>query len=309
MGKGLESRFEDYSKVMVAALSHADRATPARWYLRGLMLPGGRKSVEPLAARVHPQDVRSAHQSMHHLVADSDWSDQALLAAVAREVVPVLCEEGQGPCYWILDDTGHRKYGKHSVGVARQYCGQLGKTDNCQVAVSLSLATAEGSVPLAYRLYLPKEWTEDKKRCERAGVPAGLGFATKGEIAWEQIEAALAAGIPQGPVLVDAGYGDEAALRDRLSAHGLAYAVGIRPATAVWWGEHQPAPAPAKQDRGRPRTRVLRDPTHRPIGVRELARALPATSYRPLTWREGTGGALRSRFARVRVRAAHADRP
>ena len=309
MGKSLESRFEGYCGVMVDALSHADRATPARWYLRALMLPGGRKSVEPMAARVHPQDVRSAHQSMHHLVADSQWSDTALLAAVAREVVPVLSEAGGAPCYWVLDDTGHRKYGKHSVGVARQYCGQLGKTDNCQVAVSLSLATLEGSVPLAYRLYLPQEWAEDKKRRKRAGVPAELGFATKGEIAWEQIEAALAAGIPRGPVLVDAGYGDEAALRDRLSAHALVYAVGIRPATAVWWGEHQPAPAPAAPSRGRPRTRVLRDPTHRPIGVLELARALPAASYRTLTWREGTAAPLRSRFARVRVRAAHADRP
>ncbi len=309
MGKSLESRFEDYCDVMVDALSHADRATPARWYLRGLMLPGGRKSVEPMAARVHPQDVRSAHQSMHHLVADSDWSDTALLAAIAGQVLPVLSEARQAPCYWILDDTGQRKYGKHSVGVARQYCGQLGKTDNCQVAVSLSLATVEGSVPLAYRLYLPREWAEDKKRSERAGVPEEIAFATKGEIAWAQIEAALAAGIPRGPVLVDAGYGDEAALRDRLSAHGLVYAVGIRPATGVWWGEHQPAPAPATQGRGRPRTRVLRDPTHRPIGVRELAKALPATSYRTLTWREGTATALRSRFARVRVRVAHVDRP
>src|SRR3989338_5876453 len=115
--------------------------------------------------------------------------------------------------FWIIDDTGFRKYGKHSVGVARQYCGQLGKTENCQVAVSLSLATVEGSVPLDYRLYLPEEWTEDKARCKRAGVPKGIAFATKGEIAWGQIEAALAAGIPRGPVLMDAGYGDEAALR------------------------------------------------------------------------------------------------
>ncbi len=113
-----------------------------------------------------------------------------------------------------MDDTGFRKYGKHSVGVARQYCGQLGKTENCRVAVSLSLATAAGSLPLGYRLYLPKEWAEDKGRCKRAGVPKEISFATKGEIAWTQIEAALAAGIPRGPVLIDAGYGDEAALRD-----------------------------------------------------------------------------------------------
>jgi len=310
MGKmNLESRFERYADVMVEALGHADRATPARWYLRGLMLPGQRKSVEPMAARVHPQDVRSAHQSMHHLVADSEWSDTALLAAVALEVVPVLSEAGQAPCFWIIDDTGYRKYGKHSVGVARQYCGQLGKTDNCQVAVSLSLATAAGSVPLDYRLYLPREWAEDKRRCKRAGVPKEIGFATKGELAWAQIEAALAAGIPRGPVLMDAGYGDEAALRDRLSAHELIYAVGIRPATAVWWDEHQPAPAPVKQGRGRRRTRVLRDETHQPIGVRELAQALPATRYRTVTWREGTNAPLCSRFARVRVRAAQGDRP
>ena len=307
MGKGLESRFERYADVMVEALGHADRATPARWYLRGLMLPGQRKSVEPMAARVHPQNVPSAHQSMHHLVADSEWSDTALLAAVARKVVPVLSQAGQVPCYWIIDDTGFRKYGKHSVGVARQYCGQLGKTDNCQVAVSLSLATADGSVPLDYRLYLPQEWTEDKGRCERAGVPKEIAFATKGEIAWTQIEAALAAGIPRGTVLMDAAYGDEAALRDRLCAHGLPYAVGIKPATAVWCDEHEPASAPVKQGRGRRRTRVLRDETHQPIGVRELAQALPSSSYRTLTWREGTNAALRSRFARVRVRAAHAD--
>jgi SRSO17 transposase len=307
MGKSLESRFERYTEVMIEALGHADRATPARWYLRGLMLPGQRKSVEPMAARVHPQDVRSAHQSMHHLVADSEWSDRALLAAVAHEVVPVLSAAGQAPCYWIIDDTGFRKYGQHSVGVARQYCGQLGKTDNCRVAVSLSLATAVGSLPLSYRLYLPKEWAEDKGRCERAGVPKEISFATKGELAWAQIEAALAAGIPRGPVLIDAGYGDEAALRDRLSAQGLIYAVGIRPATAVWWNAHRPARTPAKAGRGRPRTRVLRDETHQPLGVRELAQALPAASYRTVTWREGTNAPLCSRFARVRVRAAHAD--
>jgi SRSO17 transposase len=317
MANGLEKRFERYAETMIQALGHADRATPARWYLRGLMLPGSRKSVEPMAARVYPQDVRSAHQSMHHLVADSDWSDNALLAAVAREVVPVLTASGQEPCYWIIDDTGHRKYGRHSVGVARQYCGQLGKVDNCQVAVSLSLATAEGSLPLSYRLYLPEEWTEDKARCKGAGVPQEITFATKGEMARTQIEAALAAGIPRGPVLIDAGYGDEAGLRDWLSARELVYAAGIRPATAVWCDEHQPLPAPLKpvlslskrSGRGRPRTRLVRDETHTPISVKALAESLPRSSYRTLTWREGTNTQLRSRFARVRVRAAHANRP
>ena len=309
MGSGVESRFERYAEKMVGALGRASRATPARWYLRGLMLPGQRKSVEPMAARVHPQDVESAHQSMHHLVADSDWSDTALLAAVAHEVVPVFSQEGQAGCFWIIDDTSYRKYGKHSVGVARQYCGHLGKTENCQVAVSLSLATAEGSVPLNYRLYLPQEWSGNKKRCQAAGVPKGIGFATKGKIAWAQIEAALVAGIPRGTVLMDAAYGDEAAMRDRLTAHGLSYAVAVRPATTVWWGEHQPAPTPVKQTRGRPRTRVRRDARHPPISVLELARALPAAGFRTIEWREGTNAPLASRFARVRVRAAQGDRP
>jgi SRSO17 transposase len=306
MGSGVETRFERYAEAMVQALGPADRATPARRYLRGLMLPGSRKSVEPMAARVHPQDVRSAHQSMHHLVADSEWSDTGLLAAVAREVVPVLSESGQASCYWIIDDTGHRKYGEHSVGVARQYCGQLGKVDNCQVAVSLSLATAQGSLPLSYRLYLPEAWAKDKPRRERVGVPQHITFATKGEIARTQIEAALAAGIPHGPVLMDAAYGDEAALRDWLSAHGLVYAVGIRPATAVWCDEHEPVPAPVKQGRGRPRTRVSRDKTHQPVSVRELAKSLPRSCYRTITWREGTNAQLRSRFARVRTPIAPA---
>lgn len=308
MGSGVESRFERYADVMVQALGHADRRTPARWYLRALMLPGQRKSVEPMAARVHPQDVESAHQSMHHLVADSEWSDVALLSAVAGEVVPVLSEGGKARCFWIIDDTGFRKYGTHSVGVARQYCGQLGKTENCQVAVSLSLATAEASLPLAYRLYLPREWTEDRKRCERAGVPKHIAFATKGQLAWGQIEAALAAGIPRGTVLMDAGYGDEAALRDRLSAHGLRYAVGIKSGTTVWWAEHQPAAA-VKHTRGRPRHRVRRDERHQPISVCELAWALPAADYRTINWREGTNATLSSRFARVRVSAAQGSQP
>jgi SRSO17 transposase len=307
MGTGVEARFEAYCEVIIKTLGHADRATPAQWYLRGLMLPGERKSVEPMAARVHPEDVCSAHQSMHHLVADSDWSDAALLSAVAREVVPVLTQEAEAPCFWIIDDTGHRKYGRHSVGVARQYCGQLGKVENCQVAVSLSLATAEGSLPLAYRMYLPREWTEDKARCKRAGVPQEIGHATKGEIAWAHIEAALAANMPRGIVLMDAGY-EDAALRDRLTAHDLQYAVGIRPQTLLWWGAHQPGLTPPKQRMGRPRVRVVRDKTHQPISAIDIARALPARSYRTVTWREGTKADLTSRFARVRVRAAHGER-
>jgi len=306
MSGSIESRFEAYCKPIVEAMAHADRRRPAQWYLKGLMLSGERKSVEPMAARVCPENVRSAHQSMHHLVADAHWDDRAVLAAVAQHVVPELLKKDKR-CWWILDDTGHAKKGVHSVGVARQYCGRLGKTDNCQVAVSLSLANAHGSVPLAYQLYLPKEWTEDPPRGERAGVPHGIGFRTKGEMARGQIEAALAAGMARGVVLADAAYGDEADFRDGLIERAFDYVLGIRVATRVWWGSHQPAPAP-QITRGRPRTRLKRDAQHQPISVLELAQALPQARWRTLTWREGSNGALSSRFARVRVRAANGNR-
>ena len=310
MGLSLETRFERYCDKIVAALMHADREQPARWYLKGLMLPGGRKSVEPMAARVQPNDVRSAHQSMHHLVAEAPWSDEALLAAVAESALPKLVQDGEAVS-WIIDDTGFPKKGKHSVGVARQYCGQTGKQDNCRVAVSLSIATARSSLPVGWRLYLPREWSEDESRRDRAGVPEDIGFETKPALAMGQIEAALEAGYPRGVVLADAAYGDETAWRERLAGHGLNYAVGVRPGTTVWWGAHQPRPAApnAPRQAGRPRHRLQRDRDHRPISVAEVARALSARQWRTVSWRQGVGGALSSRFARVRVRGAHHDQP
>jgi SRSO17 transposase len=306
MSVRLESRFERYGEAVVQSLGHADRHRPAQWYMKGLMLPGERKSIEPMAARVHPENVRSAHQAMHHLVADAPWDDRAMLDAVAEQVVPELLKK-QRRCWWILDDTAHAKKGRHSVGVARQYSGRLGKTDNCQVAVSLSLANTHGSLPLDYRLYLPQEWTEDRQRCERAGVPENIEFRTKGQIARAEMEAALAAGIARGVVLADAGYGDETDFRDWLSQQQFEYVVGVRPGTSVWWGKHQPAAPPAAA-RGRPRTRAQRDARHQPIALLALARGLPPKSWRNLSWREGSNGTLSSRFARVRVRAAHRDR-
>ena len=204
MSEGIDRRFEAYCEDIGEALGHADRRAPAQWYLKGLILPGERKSVEPMAARVCPDNVRSAHQSMHHLVAAAGWSDRAVLAATARQVVPELLKTGR-QCWWILDDTSHVKKGRHSVGVARQYCGRLGKQDNCQVAVSLSLATVRGSLPLDYRLYLPREWTDDRARCDTAGVPEEIEFRSKGEIAREQIAATLAAGLAEASCWAIAG--------------------------------------------------------------------------------------------------------
>jgi SRSO17 transposase len=303
MNGSIESRFEGYCEVITQALSHADRRQPAQWYLKGLMLPGERKSVEPMAARVHPQNVRSAHQSMHHLVADADWEDRAVLGVVAKQVVPQLLQKDQ-QCWWILDDTAHVKKGQHSVGVARQYCGRWGKTENCQVAVSLSLANRHGSVPLDYRLYLPHEWTQDRLRRDKAGVPAELEFRSKVQIAREQIQTALDAGVARGIVLADAWYGNETDFRDWLSTVQVPYVLAVRANTSVWWGQYQPLQNPAASG-GRPRKRLQRDARHQPLSVLEVAHALPGKSWRTVTWRAGTKTALSSRFARVRVRAAH----
>jgi len=309
LDKRLDERFEQYGEVIAAALSHADRRLPSQWYLRGLMLPGGRKSVEPMAARVQPQNVRSAHQSMHHLVADAEWSDRALLATVAAQVLPALMKKS-AVCHWIVDDTGFAKKGTHSVGVARQYCGRLGKTDNCQVAVSLSVANEHGSLPVDYRLYLPEEWARDAARRKKAGVPDGVAFQTKTALAMEQIDGALAAGIPMGTVLADAAYGTETRWRDQLTERGLSYMVGVRSNTKVWWGSHQPAPMPPASSRGgRPRTRPIRDEAHSPLSVHEVAQSLPTSKYRQISWREGSAEKLSSRFAAVRVRAAHNSQP
>ena len=156
----LEERFTAYVEALASTLAHADRKEPFSAYCRGLILPGQRKSVEPMAARVRPEQISAAHQSLHHLVAKAAWLDDALLAAVRAQVLPAL----GAITAWIVDDTGFAKRGKHSVGVARQYCGALGKQDNCQVAVTLSVANEQASLPIAYRLYLPQAWAEDPER-------------------------------------------------------------------------------------------------------------------------------------------------
>jgi SRSO17 transposase len=300
------AEFERYMNHLCGLLGHADRRAAFIDYGRGLMLPIERKSVEPLAAHTDPWHVSSKHQSLHHMVAKADWSDEAVLGGVREWVGPAL--KLQEECYWIVDDTGFPKKGKHSVGVARQYCGQLGKQDNCQVAVSLSLASARGSLPIAYRLYLPEEWANDKARREKAGVPTEIRFATKPQIALEQIRAAKAAGVPVGVVLADAGYGTSIEFRESLSELDLRYCVGVLPQTTVWTADRAPLPPkPAKSKLGRPATRLRRAAGHEPISVKELAFELPKSAWRNIGWRDGTNTRLLSRFTALRVRAAHRD--
>src|ERR1700733_5960804 len=188
-----EARFVEYIESLAQVLGYVDRAGPLKDYCTGLLLPGERKSVEPIASIVAPWGVSAEHKSLLHFVGQSAWSDESVLAKVRELVVPAMETQGRIEA-WIVDDTGFVKKGVHSVGVARQYCGRLGKTDNCQVAVSLSIANHAASLPIAYRLYLPKEWADDAARRQKAHVPDEVKFRTKPEIALRQIRSALMAG-------------------------------------------------------------------------------------------------------------------
>src|SRR6202166_2786941 len=210
-GKDSEARFAAYVEGLSSVIGHADRTGPLRDYCTGLMLPGERKSVEPMAARTAPARTAAQHQSLLHFVGVASWSDEKMLAKVREMVLPAI--EGHGRIEaWIIDDTSFPKQGTHSVGVHHQYCGQLGKQANCQVAVSLSIANHFASLPIAYRLYLPQAWSKDAARRKKAHVPRAIKFKTKPQIALEQIGAAHAAGVPRGAVLLDASYGSNKAL-------------------------------------------------------------------------------------------------
>ena len=299
-------RFSAFVDGLISVIGHAARAKPLRDYCTGLMMPCDRKSVEPMAAMTAPDRTAAQHQSLLHFVGQGDWSDQQVLAKVREMVLPDI--ERHGPIEaWIIDDTGFPKKGRHSVGVARQYCGQLGKQDNCQVAVSLSLANHHASLPVAYRLYLPKEWATDRQRRRKAGVPKEVTFKTKPAIALDHLRFACAAGLPRGVVLMDAGYGTDTALRENITALGLSYVAGIQPQTSVWAAGPGPRPPKTWSGSGRPPKLLRRDSKHRPISVKKLAIGLPAHAWRKITWREGTAERLSSRFARIRVRPAHRD--
>src|SRR4051795_9204588 len=275
-----EARFAAFIEALVDIIGHVDRAAPLRDYCTGLLMPAERKSVEPIAAVTAPSRVPAQHQSLLHFIGQSAWSDEAVLAKVRALTLPAL--ERSGPVEaWIIDDTSFPKKGRHSVGVA--------------------------SLPVAYQLYLPQDWAADLVRRRKAGVPESVTFQTKPEIALDQIRAALEAQIPRGVVLMDAGYGADTALRTGVSALGLTYVAGVQPHTSVWTRSNPPPPVKPWSGRGRPPTRLRRDPRHVPQSAREFALSLPARAWTTITWREGSLDRLTSRFARLRVRAAHRD--
>src|ERR1700730_9410218 len=194
-----ERRFDKYVEGLASVIGHADRVGPLHDYCTGLMLPGGRKSVEPLAGKTDPDRMEAQHQSLLHFIGISEWSDERVLAKVREMVLPAIERQGAIEA-WLIDDTAFPKQGRHSVGVQHQYCGQLGNQANCQVAVSLSIANHHASWPIAYRLYLPKDWAEDRARREKAHVPAAVTFKTKQQIALEQLRAARPGGAAVGGV-------------------------------------------------------------------------------------------------------------
>lgn len=296
-----EKRFEEYVHKLGEAIGHADRRAPLRAYLTGLLLSGERKSVEPLAAKIDPRHVSARRQSMRHLVASAPW-DEGRVLEVARDYALSQLERHAPVAAWVVDDTAIPKKGKHSVGVARQYCGVLGKQDNCKVAVTVSLANSTMSVPCAWRLYLPQEWSKDRRRRNACTVPTKVGFEPKWQIALDEIDRLLAEDLPRAPIVADAGYGVITQFREAIGKRGLSYAVGISKEVAVWPEGRSPLPPRPWKGVGRPPKLLRRSARHRPLSALELARELPRAKYQEIQWREGTRGKMQSRFALCRAR-------
>jgi SRSO17 transposase len=293
-----ETRFASYMAGLGSVIGQADRTGPLRDYCTGLVLPGERKSVEPMAARTAPGRTAAQHQSLLHFVGIATWSDEDVLAKVREMVLPALEKAGSIEA-WIIDDTAFPKQGKHSVGVHHQYCGQLGKQANCQVAVSLSIANHAASLPVTYRLYLPQDWIKDRARRKKAGVPKEIKFKTKPEIALEQIRWACEAGLPRGVALLDTAYGRDSRLRAGMTELGVTYVAGILPDTLMW----RPGSGPRRMDKPLNNTGRRDEPDL--VSAKEVALGLPKQAWRVVKWREGSADWLSSRFARVRVRVGY----
>jgi SRSO17 transposase len=288
-------RLDLFLMEMLAPLGRKDRRQWGGVYLRGLLLDGERKSAGAMASRLPDGN----EQSLQQFLSQSPWDWQPVWQHMAERIEHAF----PNPVAWIVDDTGFPKKGEHSVGVARQYSGTLGKTANCQIAVSLHRTDARGSSPLGFRLYLPQEWTEDPARCRAAGVPETVDFRPNWQLALALIDQALGWGLERPPVvLADAAYGEVTAFREALEERELAYAVGISKALAVW-PEPPDGAVPNGTGRGRP-TKCLRFGGQKPVSVKALALA-NQQRFRTVTWREGSHGLLRSRFWAQRVESAH----
>lgn len=281
---GMQQRLSGFMEMVGEVLgSDASRASFAT-YVHGLLSEGSRKSIEPIAARASGDEkhASAAHQSLHHFVANSPWEDAPVRLAVARYAIAAM-EKRAAVDAWILDDTGFLKQGKCSVGVQRQYTGSAGKIANCQVAVSLSVASSSAHLPIDFELFLPEAWIEDPTRRLKAKIPAAAVFKTKHELALDMIDRAALAGIPGRTILADSFYGHSQPFRDHVDLLGFDYAMGIYATDKMW-----------RVDRQGRRRGELRS-------ARDIADAIGKEKFKRCTWREGTRARLSSRFAMVRV--------
>jgi SRSO17 transposase len=292
-GEKCRKRLEQFLKDLLEPVGRSERRHWGAVYIRGLLVNGERKSIEPLAARSADGNV----QALQQFVGQSPWDWMPLWERLAKRMTAEL----EPDPVWVIDDTGFPKQGKHSVGVERQYSGTLGKVGNCQVAVSLHHVGEQGNTVLGWRLYLPESWAKDRQRRKEAAIPDEVVFKTKWQLSLDILDQVRAWGLPHRIVLADAGYGDTTEFRDELEARRLPYVVGVSPTMGVWTKAPQ-AKIPHYTGRGGPPTRY-RYGSQRPISVREAA--FQAKGWEIVRWRQGTKGWLGSRFVALRVHPSH----
>jgi len=286
LGTDGQQRLEEYFELIGDVLGLEERRASYAVYAMGLLGDGDRKSMEPIAARADPKPrrVNGQHQRIQHFITDADWNDHEVRRVAAEHAIEALLDR-EPITHWIIDDTGFLKQGTHSVGVKRQYTGSAGKVTNCQVGVSLSVATWTQHLPIDFELYLPRDWTNDRARRKEAKIPDEVVFKTKLELAMDMIDRALQNDVPPAIVLVDSAYGTSSKFRKELQKRELSYAVGVSSAMKVW----------------------QLDTSNRRVGGRTLTVAEYASKlveqgeFRRTTWREGTGGKLSAHFAARRV--------
>ena len=300
----LDRDLTEFVDDLVAGVGRIDRRSSMRSYIEGLLLDGERKSMEAMARRLvsSEAEVDPMRQRLQEVVTTSPWSHHELFSRLAGKVDAEL----PGTDALIFDDTGFPKKGVHSVGVQRQYSGTLGRVDNCQVGVSLHLASERGSSCIGMQLYVPVEWANDVERRKKAGIPDDVTFKKKWEIALDQLTASESAGVRKHVVLADAGFGDITEFRAKLEERDRTYVVGIASMIRVWAPGTAPTPPeafPAKKS-GNPRSRYVTG-KEKPVSVVDLATSLGEEQLKTLTWREGSNGPQRSRFGAVRVRTSH----
>jgi SRSO17 transposase len=292
----LDCRLEHFLEQLLGPMGRSERRHWARIYIEGLLLDGERKSIEPIANRIHGANV----QSLRQFVGQSPWSVEEIQHKLTERMVDLLSE----PEVWVLDETSFPKAGEHSVGVARQYCGALGKIANCQVAVSLHWSSMEFSCPMSWRLYLPPEWFADPQRAAEVKLPVEINYQSKTKLALDLIDQALSWEIPVMPVVADSFYGNDFGFRENLRQRQLPYVLAVEPTTVVWRQDPN-LPLPPPQKTGRPRQFPPLESLPQPEDLLTLAQKLPLGAWQMVTWRKGSQAPQRSRFAKLKIWAAH----